>query len=1593
MIIPCSIQLKVALILWVLIISIQHADAQTSKTVYATIVNIDSNSNPKRLLIQTPFSKQLKIWQTGTAITAHNSKRSESFDAQLGNVTVLYFNDSAAILSFISGPYGNKRGVRTGDLIKLDIIDTLLHPMDFSSHLLNYNLLIQTQYAEDLYNAEDLVKRYAKNTKETETWLLDTLWYDLKDFYEDYKENLTQSTFTTPLTSGRYKGKTVHDIFKSLSKEDVASFLSFLISYPGKYIGVPYKINETFATWLINNAPLGGYEVIRIFESVGGDSLAFSRKVQSVPGLLQEKKMAHSVALTAYNHLHYSENMVLRQLKAAEWFSHLSGDDEGRGLAYLYRAEIKQNNKQYEEAISYCQQSEAVYTKADNHDRLLDLWFKQSYIYYANSQYKQSIEVLQKVKPLLARKDLKIEDYTTDEALVKYYNNMAYTYNLQEQFIKADTYLDSALTIMNQNENHKNISTSANHFKIKGDIYRKQSLNDKALDAYTKSATLYGKLGDVKNASLMRVQKISIVLFRMRQYQESNILVFDNLALLENEKDYENLGFSYSQIGQNYWNLGLYDSAIASHNTAIAFRRMAGNEEGQAFSWEQLGTLYQQAGQKSKALLALDSAAILYNEAGLQKEMTEIYLKLGTVYINDKEDEKAEKYYRLAANTLATLQNKASYGDALFQLGLLVMNENPKDAYMYLDSARLLQVETGKMNDAAYTMMNLGSLVRSEGRFEEGKYWYKKALEIVETLNDTHAMGHYYRSLGMDAELDMQFDSSNIFYHKAMAIYDSTDKALALSMRSNIAGNYQRMGYYDKAESLYDEIITDAGKTGKLLELANAYASKSWMMLEQGKLNEGMENIDSAASNYQKSGNLNRLAFISDLRGEYNRKIFNFKESYKWYSVSDSIYAKSNNPWQHSSSMFNFIVLYYYQGDYQKSLDYTHRAISLRPFFLEDQTYITLHTALAEIYYYLGKTDSTGFYIDKYLTISKERKLLTSYTLLSLLKGRMLTDNQQYADAIPYLLPSATSESFKNSKNIYQQGLAYLGLAYSGAGQRDSAQYYLNLAAETARKFELPSFSWEALYLAGLDAYKQEQFEQAIQLFKQSVDLVNRQAANLYGGEEATKLFRQQPAKADLYGKLMSALSKAGRKDEAWQYANLAQAAALTDLSGGIVMEGASPEKQAAIREAQLKFQQVQSVSQALESSRINEVQKAGQIAILEKRKEIARTEYLNYINQLNRQYPELQTFFANQVNPENLRNLHRLLPEDMAMMMYVINEDELMIFWATRQSTGIVSGQIPADFYTTADNWLTALKNPQRPANAGPLVLRTKIGKVPSTSSLSMDVKTGANQLYNLLIQPLPEEIKNKKQWCIIPNGKLTHLPFHAMGTPNASGNFEYLAASHTIFYTNKPNELFLPKEEKKVKLFAAFGNPDLSLDNAGKEVNEIAKYYPNALVYTEGNATLARATKSLTEMDYVHFATHGVLSYPDFDSSYLVLAPEKGIEGKLTLYDIRSLDIQGCDLVTLSACETAVSANVGKGWYISPANAFLINQVRSVMASLWEVDDAGTRMLMERFYHHLQGYPKSEALRMAMADVSSHPDFEHPFYWAAFVLYGDWQ
>ncbi len=114
----------------------------------------------------------------------------------------------------------------------------------------------------------------------------------------------------------------------------------------------------------------------------------------------------------------------------------------------------------------------------------------------------------------------------------------------------------------------------------------------------------------------------------------------------------------------------------------------------------------------------------------------------------------------------------------------------------------------------------------------------------------------------------------------------------------------------------------------------------------------------------------------------------------------------------------------------------------------------------------------------------------------------------------------------------------------------------------------------------------------------------------------------------------------------------------------------------------------------------------------------------------------------------------------------------------------------------------------------------------------------------------------------------------------------------------------------------------------------------------------------------------------------------PEGMEDGIATAQEISHLDLRGCDLVVLSACQTGLGEVSGEGVF-GLQRGFKKAGVNSILMSLWEVNDRATQMLMVEFYkHYLAGESKLESLRKAQQHVKSQPGFEAPVYWAGFIL-----
>jgi CHAT domain-containing protein len=397
----------------------------------------------------------------------------------------------------------------------------------------------------------------------------------------------------------------------------------------------------------------------------------------------------------------------------------------------------------------------------------------------------------------------------------------------------------------------------------------------------------------------------------------------------------------------------------------------------------------------------------------------------------------------------------------------------------------------------------------------------------------------------------------------------------------------------------------------------------------------------------------------------------------------------------------------------------------------------------------------------------------------------------------------------------------------------------------------------------------------------------------------------------------------------------------------------------------------------------------------------VKRQEYIEYISDLRHEFPQLASLLA--IQPDTLIDLQDLLPAQVALIQYLILEEGLYIFVVTREFLSYKEVKVAqTDLEAKIDYLRSLLMNPQIPLNLGPLEAKTLKPKERGHSDLyEMFVSPffqASGELHHLLIKPVEGELSRFTVLGIIPNGKLYLLPFQALGEPTPQGEFRFLVEDKSLFYLNSQSILKFAQQRAgeigdKGNLIA-FGNPDDSLRYAEEEIELIKRLFPKAKAYVRRDATEDKVKTGLGGFNVLHLATHGKLKR-NIKESYVLLAPSPDgkEDGRLFIREIWGLQLMEYQLVTLSACETARGKEASGDIMVSLETAFLRAGTPTIVASLWEVDDQATGILMETFYHNLMRQGKAQALRLAQLSLLKDPRYVYPYYWAPFILVGDWR
>uniref|UniRef100_UPI0026025A45 CHAT domain-containing protein n=1 Tax=uncultured Nostoc sp. TaxID=340711 RepID=UPI0026025A45 len=543
-----------------------------------------------------------------------------------------------------------------------------------------------------------------------------------------------------------------------------------------------------------------------------------------------------------------------------------------------------------------------------------------------------------------------------------------------------------------------------------------------------------------------------------------------------------------------------------------------------------------------------------------------------------------------------------------------------------------------------------------------------------------------------------------------------------------------------------------------------------------------------------------------------------------------------------------------------------------------------------------------------------------------------------------------------------------IGLVYDDLGEKQKALDFYNQALPLWRA--VGDRSGEAVTLGNIGVLFQSTNRptEAITNLEQSLQISLEMRRGLQ--RENRQKFLQEN---DVYATaLVDVLINQKKYNQAFEWVNLFTTADLADYTRLINAKVANPEAQQSLDDWSKKNQQLESLRQQLQSDQSESLPQ--QIRQLE-------VQVYSQAENISRRFPEVAELF--ETTPADIKNLTSSIPTGTVVVQPVLltnvrnMPNNIAFFIFTKGDFNVIKKSIdPTEFNKLLTQYLKEVQD----------------------DSDSTYVETGG-KLYDILIRPIENKIKtlSPKELSIIATDQLRHLPFETLYDSKTK---QFLIQKYPVNYLTRisNNSLKSPGVQNalppKLQAVLAFGNPvphdPQNLPGAETEVRNIKEILPNSEVYIHNEATLEKFRSQALHFSFLHLATHGCFQTEDCKKVNLLNNRLLFADKSLDIANAALLGLQGTQLITLSACQTAVDTNLNGAGIAGVAYIFERAGAKAVMASLWAVDDEATQQLMVYFYQNLkQGMTKGEALQQAKLKLIA--DHRHPFYWSPFVLIGD--
>jgi CHAT domain-containing protein len=361
------------------------------------------------------------------------------------------------------------------------------------------------------------------------------------------------------------------------------------------------------------------------------------------------------------------------------------------------------------------------------------------------------------------------------------------------------------------------------------------------------------------------------------------------------------------------------------------------------------------------------------------------------------------------------------------------------------------------------------------------------------------------------------------------------------------------------------------------------------------------------------------------------------------------------------------------------------------------------------------------------------------------------------------------------------------------------------------------------------------------------------------------------------------------------------------------------------------------------------------------------------------REYSLLETRIAQEA--PKLNELTNAEPVTLEKVQHAAADGKYEVLYYVVQNPNIVVWHIGPNAVQVKNVFL-----PQSELHKKTVALRNSLVARRDDPDSKFDEET-SRQLFLYLVQPVLDSV-SANHLIIVPAEELNSIPFQALENPATA---KYLGEDFALSYAPSATVLASLKNGPALKSGRLLAVADPQIHDAVDEVTAIGKLYPNRSKVVSGSAASKADIQGWVHAySVVHLSVHGRFNASDPLLSYLQLAETSAENGRLTAAEMFGLPLEQNSLVVLSACETGRVDATHANEVLGMVRSLLYAGAGSLILSSWEVNAASTKLWMETFYKEGQHESQSEAARRALIAVRAHPEYNHPFFWAPFVMTG---